>query len=269
MGMSETSWLWLGALGMLGGSVVLFLAGGRRTQDEEGHTLIHGLVPLFAAIAYFAMARDQGGVVLPSGREFLFARYLDWSITTPVLLLGLSITAMHSVRRRAGLIAGLIASDVVMIVTGLFFGMSEDPFNKWVWYITSCVAFLAVYYVLYGPLRQEAMMRDPERRSAYGRNVNILAVLWLIYPVVVILGPDGFGIWSATLATAAITILDLVSKVGFGLIAMASSKTITAADLARGEVSPAEISTHSVPSGAPPVGAKPEPALARHPVRVD
>ena len=85
--MNETNWLWVGAIGMLAGSIVLFAAGGRRTQDEEGHSLIHGFVPLFAAISYFAMAVGQGGATLSSGRMFLFARYLDWSVTTPALLL--------------------------------------------------------------------------------------------------------------------------------------------------------------------------------------
>ncbi len=115
-------------------------------------------------------------------REFLFARYVDWSLTTPILLLGLTMTALHGAHRRAGLVAGLLASDVVMIVTGLFYGMSVDPFAKWMWFITSCVAFLAVYYILFGAMRKEAMARDSERRSAYTRNVLILSALWLLYP---------------------------------------------------------------------------------------
>jgi len=248
--MNETNWLWLGALGMIGGSTLLFLMGGRRTQDEEGHTLAHGLVPLFAAVAYAAMAMHEGGITLPSGREFLFARYLDWSMTTPVLLLALSMTALHGAHRRAGLVAGLIASDIVMILTGLFFGAAEAPFSKWLWYFTSCVAFVAVYYVLFGPMRQEAMARDPERRAAYTRNLGILTVLWLLYPVVVILGPDGLQFWEATFTTACITVIDLAAKVGYGFISMAGGKKVTDADLARGEVSSASIATHAVPSGA-------------------
>jgi bacteriorhodopsin len=249
--MDETTWLWIGAFGLLGGSALLFATGGRRTQDEEGHTLIHGLVPLFAAIAYFAMARHQGGITLSSGRTFLFARYLDWSVTTPCLLLGLAMTALHGAHRRAGLVAGLLASDVVMIVTGLFFGASQDPFNKWVWYITSCVAFLAVYYVLFGPLREEANARDEVRASSYNRNAVILSALWFLYPIFVILGPDGIEWWSATLTTAAITILDIVAKVGFGLLTAASSKQATDGDLARGTVTSPSLTGHTVPSGSP------------------
>lgn len=247
--MTETNWLWVGTVAMLAGSILLFLMGGKRTQDEEGHTIAHAIVPLFAAISYFAMAVHQGQVTLEGGRVVLVARYVDWSVTTPVLLLALSMTALHGAHRRAGLVAGLIASDVVMIVTGLFFALSQDPFTKWVWYITSCVAFLAVYYILFGAMRQEAEARDAERRGAYGRNVVILAVLWLLYPILVILGPDGTMLWNATFATACITILDLAAKVVYGFIAMGGTRKVTDADLARDDVTPALLATHSVPSG--------------------
>ncbi len=213
-------------------------------------------MPLFAAAAYATMATHEGGVTLPSGREFLFARYLDWSVTTPVLLLALSMPALHGAHRRAGLVARLIASDVVMIVTGLFFGAAEAPFSKWLWYVTSCVAFVAVCYVLFGPLRQGAMARDAERRAGYIRNLGILTVLWLLYPVVVILGPDQVQFWGATFTTACTTAIDLVAKVGYGFISMAGGRKVTDADLARGEVSPASISTHSVPSGADTGGVR-------------
>ncbi len=248
--MNETNWLWIGTVGMLVGSVVLFAAGGRRTQDEEGHSMLHGFVPLFAAISYFALAVHQGEAALSSGRIFLFARYIDWSVTTPALLLGLSMTALHGARRRVGLVAGLLTSDVVMIVTGLFFGASQVPLIKWVWYAASCVAFLAVLWVLFGPLMEEARARDQVRRDTYVRNAILLTVLWLIYPLLVLAGPDGLGLLPPTPATAGITVLDLVAKVVYGIIAMFGSRAVASADLIRGEVAAAEIVTHAIPSGA-------------------
>ena len=233
--MSEATWFWIGAVGMLAGALILFAIGGKRTRDEEGHTLLHGFVPLFASIAYFAMAAGEGAVTLPGGRVFVYARYIDWSVTTPALLLGLSMTALNGVNRRVSLVAGLLTADVVMIVTGLFFGLAQDPVAKWVWYISSSIAFLAVYYVLLGDLRKEAMARDDARRRAYSRNLPILGVLWLLYPVVVILGPDGYGVWSALFATASLTIIDLAAKVGYGLVATAGTKLVVDGDLARGE----------------------------------
>lgn len=244
---------------MAGGSALLFLLGGTRTQDEEGHTIAHGIVPVFAAVSYLAMALHQGSMTLSltdgtGTREFLYARYIDWSVTTPTLLLGLSMTALRGAHRRAGLVSGLLASDVVMVLTGLFFGMSVDPVAKWTWFITSCAAFLAVYYILFVALWQESSARDGERRSAYRRNMLILSGLWLLYPVLVFFGPDGIYAWSATVTTALIVILDLTSKVVYGFIAMVGTKAITDADIARGEVSAAMISTHAVPSGSPAPG---------------
>ncbi|MDX7952475.1 bacteriorhodopsin [Lichenihabitans sp. Uapishka_5] len=248
--MNETTWLWIGAIGMLAGSAVLFATGGSRTQDEEGHRLAHGLVPLMAAIAYFAMAVHQGAITLPGGREFLYARYIDWSVTTPALLLALSMTALGGARCRPGLVAGLLISDVIMIVTGLFFGLSDDPVAKWTWYLASCVAFLAVYYILLVPLRREAKARDAARSNAYTRNVPVLGVLWLLYPIVVVLGPDGFGTWSPVLATGCITVLDLVAKVGYGLMAAAGSKAVADGDLRGKTVSAVAETVGAVPSGS-------------------
>ena len=246
--MNETVWLWIGTLGMAAGSVVLFVAAGARTRDEEGHRLTHGLVPLVAALAYFAMAVGQGALTLPSGRVVLFARYVDWSVTTPLLLIALSITALGSLSRRPFLVAGLLISDVMMIVTGLFFALSDQATAKWTWYIASCGAFLAVYSVLMGSLKAEAEASGASRGTVYSRNLSILGVLWLIYPIVVLLGPDGLGIWSAVLTTACITILDLLAKVGYGLIAMSGSKTITNEDLAERTVAtgPIPVATSSL-----------------------
>jgi len=49
------------------------------------------------------MAIGQGGRTLADGRTFWFARDIDWSITTPLLPLGLLITALHGAHRRPDL----------------------------------------------------------------------------------------------------------------------------------------------------------------------
>ncbi len=97
---------------------------------------------------------------------------------------------------------------------------------------------------------QEARARDQVRRDTYVRNAILLTVLWLIYPVLVLAGPDGLGLLAPTPATAGIAVLDLVAKVAYGLVALIGSRAITSADLIRGEVSAAEVVTRAVPSGA-------------------
>lgn len=255
--MTEQSWFWVGLVGMAAGALGLFWYGRHRTSDEESHTIIHVIVPIVAACSYFAMARGQGGRVMSDGHVFFYARYVDWSITTPLLLLGLCITALHGAHRRPALVAALLGADLLMVATGLFSGLSEAPETRWTWFAISTGAFLAVYAALFGPLLVEAKARDNERRASYASNVLVLAVLWLLYPVIVLLGPDGAGVWSATTNTACLAVVDLLSKIGYGFLTTATTKKVADADLASGDVSPALITTHGVPSHAGPHAATP------------
>lgn len=250
--MTETAWLWTGCIGMALGALALLAVGKHRTQDEEGHTILHVVVPVVASLSYLAQATQQGAVALSDGREFLFARYVDWAITTPLLLLGLAMTALHGAHRRPGLVAAILGADVLMIVTGGFYAASVETGPKWIWYLVSCGAFLAVYAGLFGPLRREAQNRDSVRRVEYHRNVALLAVLWLVYPVLDLLGDNGLRVWGPTATSASITVLDLTSKIVYGFVILASARKIAEHDLSHGLVHPAPVSTAAVPSGVDP-----------------
>lgn len=178
------------------GAAAIFLVGRKRTEDEETDGILHGIVPLIAACSYFAMATHQGAIPLLLGaeeatRDFYFARYVDWAFTTPILLYALYTTSVHRAHRRHGVMFGLLAADVLMVLTALFFGATETPWIKWTWFTISSAAFLAVYYVIWGPLRAEARLERDDVRSTFLRNASILSVLWFIYPVILAVGPRG------------------------------------------------------------------------------
>jgi len=245
--MTETAWFWTGAVGMALGAAILFAVGKRRTQDEEAHTIVHVVVTVVAACSYLAMAFGQGGWQL-GGRTFWYARYLDWSVTTPLLLLGLAMTALHGVHRRPGLVAALLGADVLMILTGLFSGLSDDPTHRFAWFLVSTGAFLAVSVTLFGPLRREAARRDDRRRRAYVRNTAILAALWGVYPIVVALGPHGAGVVTATIETGWIAVVDLLAKVAYGLLWSFDSSKITDDDLRRDTITRVPVTDDPVPT---------------------
>lgn len=107
--MTGGDWLWVGvagfALGFLG---FLTFGWNRRTREEENHWLLHLFVILTAFTSYLVMASGGGRLLLADGREVFLARYVDWTITTPLLLLGLSLTALSSPFRRWALVLGLL-----------------------------------------------------------------------------------------------------------------------------------------------------------------
>jgi len=231
--------LWLTTFIMTAGGLLILLTGKRRTAAEELHTVLHGIVPLIAACSYFAMATGQGAVILGAdaaapgtGRIFYFARYIDWTFTTPLLLVTLSMTAMHSGEKRAGAIAGAVLADVMMILTAFFFGASEVAWIKWTWFIISCAAFLGVYYVIWVSQMQANALERDDIRTTYRRNAVILSVLWLIYPVILAVAPDGLNYIGDTASVLLIGILDVVAKVVYGLMTVASDSKATDRDLA-------------------------------------
>ena len=71
-------------------------------------------------------------------------------------------------------------------------------------------------------------------RETYRRDALLLSVVWLIYPLVLLVAPDGFGVIGDTLSVLAIAILDVLAKVVFGLLSVRADATITERDL--GEV---------------------------------
>ena len=238
--MDSHSLLWLTTFIMTGGGLFILLTGKRRTPSEELQTVLHGIVPLIAACSYFAMATGQGAITLGAdaaagagaGRIFYFARYIDWTFTTPLLLVTLCMTAMHAGEKRAGAFAGIVLADLMMILTAFFFGASEVAWIKWTWFLVSCVAFLGVYYVVWVSNMQANALERDDVQANYRREAAILSVLWLIYPIILAVAPDGLHWIGDAASVLLIGILDVVSKVVYGLMAVASDTKTTDRDLA-------------------------------------
>lgn len=244
--MNSNTILWATTVIMLAGGMFILATGKRRTKSEGLHTVLHGVVPIIAACSYLAMATGQGLVTLPTDiaaaagqatptRVFYFARYIDWTFTTPLLLVSLSMTAMRHGPKRQGAIVGAVLADVMMIITAFIFGASLLAWTKWTWFIVSCAAFLGVYYVIWKTqLEANATQRD-DVQSTYKRNAAILSVVWFIYPIVLAVAPDGLNVVSDASSVLAIAVLDTIAKVVYGIMALRSDMKATDRDLAEGE----------------------------------
>jgi len=200
-------------------------ATGSKAPPVRHHTLLHSSVPFIAATAYLAMAFGVGTLVNSAGVATYIARYVDWSVTTPILLSGLVLTAFHE-RGKAGEVGGFLTSiivlDVLIIVTGLISSVAEAPLAKWVWYLWSCAAFLGVLYLLWLPLRSIALERGAALGAAYVKNLTFLTVIWFLYPLVFLVGPEGLKIITDPASVWAILAMDVVAKVVYAFYAAAN-----------------------------------------------
>ncbi|MEI6688250.1 MAG: microbial rhodopsin family protein [Thermoleophilia bacterium] len=220
--------LWLGTAGMALGAVIIAAVGFSLPNNERHHVTASFFVCAIAACAYLAMATGTG-VVEVAGQQIFYARYIDWVVTTPLLLLGLLTVGLapltgggDAARARNGLIGWVLGADVLMIATGLIASLRGDHSDKWIWYVISCVFFLLVLWALYSPVKAHL---DAASMPLFKKLLGILTILWFIYPILWVLGTEGTGTLSLTGEILVFAIIDVLAKVGFGIVLVTGVKS--------------------------------------------
>ena len=216
---SVTTWFAVGAVGMTVGTL-LFVWGGL-TQDRESWEYYATLTAIsgIAAVAYALMAFEIGWQGVGDRTVFL-PRYIDWLLTTPLLLLYLAMLVDAS----RAMIGKLVGINTVMIVAG-FAGALLTGVERYALFAVGAVAFVGLVYLLVGPLAAQA--RGKQTDSLFLSLRNLTVILWSIYPVIWILGPPGLDVLTLLVDAMLITYLDLITKVGFGLIALNASAVLS------------------------------------------
>ena len=170
----------------------------------------------WSGVAYLSIALGQGLLERPE-KTIYFARYLDWVVSTPLLLLSLALTAMvYQSKINRTLIASLIVADVFMILTGLIADFSPDSL-KYIWYSLGLVALAIILRIIWGPLKRMANESD-QLAQHYKRMAIYLTSFWVLYPLAWFFGASGVGITKGIIDTLAFIVLPIFSKVGFGIL---------------------------------------------------
>ncbi len=220
-----TTWLWLGFAGMTLGTIGILTFWNKFKAEHKYHVILALMVTTIAAAAYYSMASGQG-VIMIDDKTIFFGRYIDWLLTTPLLLLTLIVVAMpdasdakHS-RQRLGLIGAILFADVAMIATGAIANFSTDTQDIAVWYIASCLWFLVLIWLMFTELRKHAKAHGAKTDDLYMTLLVFLSAVWIWYPVVWLLGESGYGYVSIDTETALYAFLDVTAKAVFGIVSL-------------------------------------------------
>jgi len=145
-------------------------------------------------------------------REIFYVRYIDWVITTPLLLTDLLLTAGMPWPS----ILFVILIDEIMIVTGLAGALVRTSY-KWGYFTFGCVALFYILYMLGWEARKHA--------NALGRDIgrtfmicgSLTAVLWTLYPIAWGVC-EGANLISPDSEAAFYGVLDVLAKPVFGAL---------------------------------------------------
>jgi bacteriorhodopsin len=165
-------------------------------QSKRLYHVLTTFIVTFAALSYFAMAtghgigyhhttEEQHHKHVPSTqhdiyRQVYWARYVDWTVTTPLLLLDLALLAGLP---GANILIAIVA-DIIMVLTGLFasFG-SEQTAQKWGWYTIACIAYLVVIWQLVYHGRNFAAAKGGKLAQFFAAIGGFTLVIWTVYPM--------------------------------------------------------------------------------------
>lgn len=214
-----TTWFALGAVGMAAGTLALVYGYRLVPRASWRRYSILVAVPLIAVGAYVLMALDYGVVETQTGEIVFGYRYLDWLLTTPLHVLYLGLLAGAS-RKAIGKGIGLMAATIVLGFAGAYFA----PPVKWVLFAAGSVTFVGVVYYTLVDFDQAAEGSAVE--PLFRKLRAFVVVLWLMYPVIWLLAPVGGGFMGLETAALVLSYLDVVAKVGFGLIALSGQLAI-------------------------------------------
>jgi len=196
-------------------------------QKRLFHVLT-GFITTFAFISYFAMASGDGiswsTVILTQKhkhdipdthktvhREIYWARYIDWSLTTPLLLLDLSFLAGLN---GASILVAVVA-DLVMCLTGLMAAFSSQSSNQWGYYTIACLAYLTIVYQLAIQGRATVRTKDNKTATFYTAIASFTLILWTAYPIIWGIA-DGSRNISVDAEIVCYAVLDVLAKAVFG-----------------------------------------------------
>ena len=152
---------------------------------------------IIGTLSYFALATGQGTTLRCTGvrdhhkhvpdvpvhavcRAVPWARYVDWALGTPPLLVALC--ALAGVDGARTLLA--VAADLVFKLAGLFaaLGRERTP-QRWGWYAIAWVAYLVVIWHVAVHGSRAVRGRGAGVSRTFGSLALFALVLWTIYPM--------------------------------------------------------------------------------------
>ena len=231
------------------GNVIFALAS--RTSVAPEHRLSRNYTAIIAAVAgisyfliqsyYRDMLHDLAQLDSSDQRLRLIRqsynaigqfRYMDWAITTPLLLLKMVSMVKIKYRHHRSLINTLVAADFFMVLTG-YIGEQQLTVNneilvgpKLIWGAISTIGYVIIVVLLLRIWRQFAQQETvyPEERWAYRLMALTTVTFWGVYPIGYILTTvDGLDLnW----IHIAFSVADIINKVAVGAIAFQAAEQV-------------------------------------------
>jgi bacteriorhodopsin len=206
------------------------------SNDKKYH-IYTTFICTIAALAYMTMATGHGTYTrLFDGREFFYARYIDWTLTTPLML----VDILGLAGANADTTNLLIGADILMIISGLIGAFLEGQEKYYFWGFGMVMFAPIVYYL--------NALKGPSGTTLYKISL-ITLITWMAYPIVWV-AAEGENMITGDQEAMAYTILDVVAKSVFGFIIISARDSSASASATATASSSAAAAAPAVEAGS-------------------
>jgi bacteriorhodopsin len=189
----------------------------------------------------FLTGYDRHGSVFVSNDAAIWSwapRYMDWSVSVPLLVVELLAISALVGRTAARVRAVGVAAAFLMILLGYLGGVVVDDGTNFdallVFGLASTAFFIVLYVVVIGTVVVSLPSLPAAARPAYRGAMVLLLVVWFAYPIVFAFQGFASGPGFAVTAHLALSGADIVAKTGYSLLILRVAMLRTAADVAGG-----------------------------------
>ncbi|SDW19175.1 Bacteriorhodopsin [Marinococcus luteus] len=225
---------WVGFVGMAAATLFFLVERSSLNPEYRSTATVAGLVTFVAAVHYYFMKDAVGTSGLVSEIEAFPTeiRYVDWLITTPLLLIKFPL--LLGLKGKVGnlLLVKLLIADVIMIVSGYIGETSINAAGGFtqlgLWsFVIGTAAWFYIIYLLYTSVTAAAKKKPAPIKKALMNMRLFILIGWAIYPIGYAVTLLYSGIEVQLTRELIYNFADLTNKVGFGLIAFFAVKTMS------------------------------------------
>jgi sensory rhodopsin len=219
-------------LGMAAGTAYFWLERDSVAVEYRPAVTTAGIYTAIAAFMYWTMQQQIGMdgdlasvLALPT-----HVRYIDWIITTPLILVTIGLLVQVQ-ERSASILWVVVLADLAMIIFGYFGELFADAegksFEAWVMFGMGCMAYVIVLYIVLQMFGDAAKDKVGPVQKAFRNMTTFIILGWLVYPLGFLMGILSDGDTMKVARELTYNIADLINKVGLGLVVVVAAKSIT------------------------------------------
>ncbi len=169
-------------------------------------------------LSNFGMSIELFRITTAGGAPIPMTRYVDYVIVTPIMV-GIAGLVAGATRRQ---LAALVVLSLTWVGTSAVRYL-VDPTLAAVMSGVTVVCLIGIVALMLWPITKRSGEQSGERVLLYGKLRNLLLLLWVFYLVIGFVSRQGAGLLDAFSGVFIGTYLDVLTRVGFGVLLLRST----------------------------------------------